>query len=105
MEFADFANAPYETGTRRGAMQIVTLHIFGRNRGERDDLAGYIRLALTDYCGLVIFNWADPANPVVKYTTSIEDIDVQNNSIGPELAMEGVLTNWSSISFDFQLRE
>ena len=98
MEFADFPNIQYELGTRRGMDPQVILHIFARNRGERDDMSGYIRLALTDYVGITLYDWT--AGPVTKYTGQIgNDIDVQEQTIGPDIGLEGSLLNWVTVSF------
>jgi hypothetical protein len=105
MELSDFPNEPYEVGTRRGALGFINLHIFGKNRGERDDLAGYIRLALTDYAGLTIYDWSTISNPVTKYVVSTEDIAVQQQTIAPDLATEGSLTNWCVVSFSLFTKE
>jgi hypothetical protein len=106
-DFQEFPNAAYELGTRRGMLPTVALHIFGKNRGERDDLAGFIRQVLTDYPAITIYDWSNITNPVSKYTVIAEDISVQTQTIAPDTeAREGSLNNWIVVSFSLPfLRE
>jgi len=105
MDVSEFSSAPYELGTRRGMISTINLHIFGKNRGERDELAGFLRQAMTDYPGLTIYDWTNIARPVSKYVASVEDITVAPQSIGNELATEGSLTNWNTLTFTLLLKE
>ncbi len=93
------AQAYYETGTRAGTLVTVTLHIFARTRGERDDVAAYLyqtlnAIAVKDYSG---------DTPTRKYTVQVEGKWSAHGSVGDDLGQEGSLSNWEVFSFGFQL--
>ena len=91
----------YETGNRKGTYVQTALHVFGRTRGERSDLAAYLYhhlelLPLYDYS-------TDP--PTLRYTVPIDNPWSVPVSPGEALGQEGVLANWESLQFGFQLRD
>lgn len=103
LDLADLTNAAFEIGNRRGAYQVCALNVFARNRGERADLAGFVRQVLTDYPALTLYDYT-PATATVLYTTTIEGVAVRPMSIAADLGIEGALNNWAEISWEFQLR-
>jgi len=103
LDITDLSSALFEIGTRRGAYQLCQLHIFARNRGERNNLAGYVRQVFTDYPSLPIYDFTPPT-PTVLYTTMIEGISVRPMTIAPDIGIQGSLNNWMELSFEFQVR-
>ncbi len=93
------AQAYYETGTRAGTLVTVTLHIFARTRGERDDLAAYLYQTLN---AIAIYDYSGNA-PTLKYTVPVEGKWSAHGSVGEDLGQEGSLSNWEVFSFGLQL--
>jgi hypothetical protein len=93
---------PFEVGNRNGRRTEAIFHVFGRQRGERDDLASF----LADNLGGVM--------PVYDYTGGSQSALVENGLIEDEVVVEEVtlrrddlrwessLDLWSMVSFAFQ---
>jgi len=93
------AQSYYETGTRAGTYVNVTLHIFARTRGERDDLAAYLYETLT---AIPIKDYTSDT-PALRYTVPVEGKWSAHGSVGEDLGQEGSLSNWEVVSFGLQL--
>ncbi len=91
----------YELGTRSGSWVTVSLHIFAKTRGERDDLAGYL---YENLIGIPVYDF-DAAPPILKYTAQVENKWSSRNSVSGEVGMEGALSNWDTIQFSLQFLE
>jgi hypothetical protein len=98
IEREPYVGLPFELGTEAGTIWAFRVDIFGRNRGERGDLAHYVyqhlvRLGLYDYA-------TDPR-------TFVETVTILRRMSGllparPDAAWEGTLQLGESILFDFQ---
>jgi hypothetical protein len=104
LDLPDFPSGAFEIGNRLGGVQVVSFNIFARNRGERDDLAGYIRQVLIDYPSIQMKNYT-ATTPANTYTTFAEAINITKQTIAPDLGTEGALQNWVNLSFELQIRE
>lgn len=97
--------APFQLGDRRGRMVSADLHIFGRSRGERDDLASFIADYLTtitvenhnEYEFMGFASGAEMCKGEIVDEPSMKPI-----SIGDEESLEGSLDNWLILSFEYQ---
>lgn len=99
IEVARIRKAPFEIGNREGRYLQVFLHVFGRNRGERDDLASLLQ----DNIGQSI--------DICDYSSGSAVVDGTSIEIGPEidqwdapvasdsLREEASLLNMSIVSF------
>lgn len=104
LDFPALPYIPYEIGTRGGSSQLVNMHIFGRNRGERDDLAGYLAQVMIDYPNINIYDYSTtPAT--LKFGTFAENISIAPQTVGEEnLSIEGSLVNWNVLQFELLIR-
>ncbi len=100
LERAPVVWLPFELGNVQGSEFAYSIHIFGRNRGERSDLAAYLfknltRVNLYDYS-------TEPAT--FEYAATLLGKFSQTNSVSPDAGMEGALNNWESIGISFQTK-
>jgi len=99
----EYRKASFELGNPAQGRCMPEIHVFGRNRGERDDLAGAIMNDLT----VVHIRDFDTVGHPIQHTSPLVPIvgnDVwiaQNASIGQESAFEGSLRNWVVLSCAF----
>lgn len=93
--------APFELGTQNGSSDVYNLHVFGRNRGERSDLAAFLfdslkRIDLYDF---------DTDPPTLKYTVSIEAKFAVPQDVREDVGLEGALLNFESVAFQLATKE
>jgi hypothetical protein len=100
VEIDFYESRPFELGNRQGRHVEPIIHVFGTNRGERDDLGSFI----ADYFGRSLSIKTYPSgveveDALIEDTIIVRDIftarmeKVENN----ELA--GSLLGWTSVSF------
>jgi len=100
---AEFAIKAFELGTNPWGLCRGELHVFGRTRGERDDLVGAIIKHVTE---ITLYDF-DTEPPTVTGTAElVPDSDgvywrQVHNDISTEVAMEQSLANWDTLSFTF----
>jgi hypothetical protein len=100
IERAPAISSLFELGNRSGTYVTVNIHIFGRNRGERSDLASFLYEHMTI---LPLYDFTtEPAT--LLYTVSIDRRTSATQSISPDIGAEGALNNWETVSLDFQLQ-
>ena len=98
VEVAKIKQAPFELGNRMGRSVQVFLHVFGRNRGERDDIASMFQdnigqsIVLCDYSS----GSAAPDGTVLEIEPGVEQWDAPPDGDARE---EGSLLNMSIVSF------
>lgn len=105
VEIDQYRTLPFELGNRKGRMIKALVHIFGKNRGERDDLASYFM----DYLGSAL--------PINTYSANApEGVKVEDALIDPDMAVtdmytprldvltSNVLLGWSTLEFKFQTK-
>lgn len=97
--------APFQLGDRKGRMVSADLHIFGRSRGERDDLASFI----ADYLGsITIKNYNEyefmgfASEAEMCKGAIVGEPSMAPMSIGDEESLEGSLDNWLILSLQYQ---
>lgn len=105
-----YLSGPYEMGNKKGRFCRTDIHVYGKNRGERDDLAGIIQDALAGNPDL----GASPAFPIYTYSsgsaTQVEMAHIEEGivlipiSVGEDLAHEGSLNNWNVVTFQFRTK-
>jgi len=89
---------PFEVGNRKGRLTEVILHVFGRMRGERDDLGSF--LADQWGAGLPIYDYTSGSTLVENATVSDEIVLEQVSSRMDTLRQESTLDLWQMVSFD-----
>lgn len=91
---------PYELGNRNGRFYQGFLHVFGRNRGERDDLASMLQDALGT--SIPIYNYSSGSavadGTYFEFGPDIEQFDAPPMS--EELRAESSLLNMTVLSFN-----
>ncbi len=103
MEFEGIDQAFYEVGTRGGAIQVCHLHIFGRHRGERDQLASYLFTVLREVPSISILDYS-LTTPTELYKTQVENVTSRQMAVSSEVALEAALSLWNTVSFTVALR-
>lgn len=103
VEIPDIYLEPFEIGNRSGGQQQLLIHIFGRSRGERDDLASF--LARQIQTGFSVYAYTSGSAAFVE--TALVDPLVwieQTQLNADELRREGTLDLWATIHVRFQLK-
>lgn len=97
--------APYQLGDREGRRVSTDLHIFGRSRGERDDLASFVADNLTvitvkNYNEFAFKGFAADAE-MCKGEIVDEPMMTPMSIMPEEESLEGSLDNWLMLSFEY----
>ena len=97
--------APFQLGDRRGRRVSADLHIFGRSRGERDDLGSFIAdylkiISVKNYNEYEFMGFASEAE--MCKGEMVDEPALAPMSIGDEESLEGSLDNWLILSFGYQ---
>ena len=107
LEIERYRKESFELGNRKGRNIKAHIHVFGRNRGERDDLAGFMADYFGDSFDIKTYTQASPTGTVVETVQLNDRIDVSDMTIsGPIQGREnvessGVVLDWSRVSFEF----
>jgi len=90
----------FELGTSDTWLCDLVLHVLGRNRGERDDLASAVKEEID---AIVIRDFDQGAAPVVQ-TMQLEPLNAEGDvwaeriiELPQRLLAEGTLANWASL--------
>lgn len=107
VEIDQYQAFPFELGNVKGRIIKVMIHVFGKNRAERDDLAGYFM----DYIGTTIdvkdYSAANPTGTFVEdaiidpSSRVVEDIYTAR----ADVLFSNVLMDWSRFSFSFRTQK
>lgn len=103
VEIDEYRNRPFELGTRSGRRVVAMVQVFGKDRGQRDDLASYI----VDYIGnaLTIYDFSASAPSGVEVETAvIEDEKVAEDIFTPRLELllaNPITLGHSRVTFSF----
>ncbi|MFA4987965.1 MAG: hypothetical protein WC712_15405 [Candidatus Brocadiia bacterium] len=93
------SQAYYEIGNRGGNVGLVSLHIFAKTRGQRDDFGAFFR----EYLYSIPINDYSATPATALFTAFADGINVQRVSVAPDVGLEGVLNNWVSVTFQLLL--
>jgi len=102
VEIQEYRTLPFEMGNRSGRKITAQVHVFGQNRGQRDDLASFIM----DYIGASLpiktFNANNTAGTIVE-TAVIDPDKVVSDMYSPRLEQDlgGTLFGWGMLEFSF----
>lgn len=104
IEINKYRSRPFEIGNRSGRWIEAYIHVFGQNRGQRDDLGSFVMdyfgnsLAIKDYSAL------NTAGSVVE-TAILDDDRVTEDIYTPRLEIEvsgGLLMGWTRTTLSFR---
>lgn len=99
---------PFEMGNERGRTIAVDLHIFGKSRGERDDLASFI----ADYLKAITVKNYNSSGSYLGHAAGAtmctgeitEEMSMSYMQISEDESLEGSLENWTILNFEFSSR-
>ena len=99
--------SPNQLGDRAGRLVYAMIHIFGKSRAERDDLAGYFfdfigdTIPIKDYGASNITTGVKVEDALVNEDRVVEDIYTDRG----DAQITGFLLGWSRFSFSFRTQK
>ena len=92
---------PFELGNHKGRWVDAIYHVFGRNKGDRDDLASFLANNIGGQ--IPLYDYTSSASGVfVHYATVHDEIDIEPVPLTRiDLRWEGSLDSWAMVSFSF----
>lgn len=95
----------FELGNRNGRRTDIRLHVFGRQRGERDDLGSF----LADNFGVGVPIYTYPTNgdaPTLLETGIVrDDIDLENHTVDEPSRQDGALDLWQIVTLSIETKQ
>ena len=89
---------PYELGNRNGARYEAFYHIFGKNRGERDDLSTFLAKNLA--VQVPIYDFTSGSGALIEYALLEDEVVTRNMEIRVDgIRQEGTLDLWKMLHF------
>lgn len=106
IEMRNLTRQPFEIGNRTGHESKVFLHIFGRTRGDRDDIASYLQDNIPDAFQYYDFTTGSSGSAVTGTMITLSDkSDIEDvPGIPDEVITESSLSNWNMLSFETSLK-
>ncbi len=103
---------PYQLGDTQGRLSMANLHVFGKNRGQRDDIASMLQDVFaknTETVGSVVpfpvYDYISSGSSVLVETAHIDlGISVEYPIVGGLEQQEGSLSQFATVSFSFQTK-
>jgi hypothetical protein len=104
---------PYQLGDAGGKFGVGRLHVFGRNRGERDDMASMLQDVLAGTMATLdgtapfpVYDYLSTGLRTLVETAHINPgIDVTPIRVGEEETFESSTLNWNQVSFSFRTKQ
>lgn len=102
----------YQLGDTQGRFNVARLHVFGKNRGQRDDFASMLQDV---FAGNMVTSGSVPPFPIYDYPSGGSTVFVETAHIGPGVsanpigvagdeAFESSTLNWNEVSFSFRTK-
>ena len=97
----------YELGNVKGRLVRANLHVFGQNRGVRDDFANYLQDVMAGSMdgaarAIPIYNYhSSGSSTLLEYGQVIGEVAVVDMNLGGAVKAESSLSNWSMVTFTF----
>ena len=103
---------PYQLGDPGGKTSVGRLHVFGRNRGQRDDIAAMFQevlsYAMTTSGSVVpipIYDYHSSGSETFVETAHVDPgVDIAPMGIGSEEVFEASVLNWNTVTFSFHTK-
>lgn len=102
VEINTYEARPFEVGNRAGRHIVCDVHVFGKNRGERDDLACYLMDFIGSSLEIKTYSAANPDgtkvdDALIDDKKTVEDIYTTRADAG----MSGLALDWTRFCFGF----
>lgn len=103
-----YESTPFEMGNRAGRQVDFLIHVFGRNRGERDDLGGFIAdyfgtsLAIKTYSATNTTGTAIETALIDPPIIRVKDIFTARLEKANQIELNTALLGWTSVSFSIK---
>jgi hypothetical protein len=103
---------PFQLGDTNGRLSTANLHVFGKNRGQRDDIASMLQDVfaknMTTTGSVVpfpVYDFQDAgASTLVEIAHIHPGVTVETQTVGGLEQHESSLTNWNIVSFSFETK-
>ena len=105
VEIDFYESRPFELGNRLGRHIEPIIHIFGTNRGERDDLGAFV----ADYFGRSLSIKTYPSgveaeDALIEDTIIVRDIFTARMEKVEQNELAGAILGWTSVSFSINCK-
>ena len=103
IEIPSITKRPFEVGNSRGRTFKCILHVFGKSRGQRDDIATYIQDNLPSE--IKYYDFSSGESVIENYTLEIKDyITVEDaQDLSADMFSESSLVGWTMVIFEGDL--
>lgn len=103
---------PFELGNAGGRLSMANLHVFGRNRGQRDDMASMLQdvfakkmMTTGSVAPFPVYDFQDAGASTLVETAHVHPgISVETQTVGGLEQHESSLSNWNIVSFSFETK-
>jgi len=103
---------PFQLGDTNGRLSTANLHVFGKNRGERDDFASMLQDVfaknMTTTGSVVpfpVYDFQDAGASTLVETAHIHPgVTVETQTVGGLEQHERSTANWNIVSFSFETK-
>jgi len=96
VELGTIQKRPFELGNRKGRRVPVWVHVFGRQRGERDDLASLVADGVG--AAVPIYDYSS-GSALLENAVVEDDIYIEPYVVPESYRVEGSLDEWSIVKF------
>lgn len=102
---------PFQLGDSNGRLSAAQLHVFGKNRGQRDDMASMLQdvfagnMTTSGSAPFPVYDYISSGSSVFVETAHIEPgIGVETPTVGGLEQHESSTANWNTVSFSFSTK-
>jgi len=103
---------PYQLGDTQGRLSTANLHVFGKNRGQRDDFASMLQDVLAgnmitsgSVVPFPVYDYISSGSSVLVETAHIDPgVSVETQTVGGLEQIESSTANWNTVSFSFNTK-
>lgn len=103
---------PYQLGDTQGRLSGANLHVFGKNRGQRDDMSSMLQDVFAKNMQTVgsvipfpVYDYISSGSSVLVETAHIDaGVSVEYHIVGGLEQLEASTSQWATVSFSFQTK-
>lgn len=99
-----YLTQPHQLGDTKGRLNQAFLHVFGRNRGQRDDISSMLQDAVTTF-PIYNYYYERGLTTMPERAHVVGDVEVVPQSVGESAIHESSLLNWSIVRFQFETED
>lgn len=106
-----YESAPFELGNRAGRTVDFLIHVFGRNRGERDDIGCLISDHFGGSLSIKTYSATNTTGTVVETAIvnppvfRVKDIFTPRIEKASQIELNTALLGWTSVSFSIMVKQ